>query len=117
MADTAKKNPMKRRKAPETLTETWLAAMGIKTLPEGAALIGLQPHQAYRRNAASGVGEWSKAERIAMTATWLGLPEWTPDLYRLPEAERDTIMAAAAVIRRAMGIIESGPDPGSDTGQ
>lgn len=117
MADTAKKDPMKRRKAPETLTETWLAAMGIKTLPEGAALIGLQPHQAYQRNAASGVGEWSKAERMAMTAVWLGLPEWTPDLYRLPEAERNAIMAAAAVIRSAMGIIESGPDPGPDPAQ
>lgn len=117
MAEAKKKDPMKRRKAPETMTETWLAAMGIKTLPEGAALIGLQPHQAYQRNAASGVGDWSKAERMAMTAAWLGLPEWTPDLHRLPEAERDTILAAASVIRRAMGITESGPDPGPDRGQ
>jgi len=117
MADAKKKDPMKRRKTPQTLTETWLAAMGVKTLPEGAALIGLQPHQAYQRNAASGVGDWSRAERMAMTAVWLGLPEWTPDLYRLPEAERDTIMAAAVVIRRAMGVSEPEPGPDEAPGQ
>jgi len=52
-----------------------------------------------------------------MTAVWLGLPEWTPDLYRLPEAERDTIMAAAVVIRRAMGVSEPEPGPDEAPGQ
>lgn len=120
MANPARqKDPMKRRKAPETMIETWLAAMGKsqKQLGEAAEMIGIAPDAARRKNSAAFTAQWSKAERMAMTAAWLGLPEWQEDFYRLHDADVATIQAAAVVIRRAMGISEPGPDPGEAPGQ
>ena len=109
----------KRVKPPTTDIDAWLLAIGLNRhqWAEGASLLGLTHSQAHNRNNSSNRSQWKKAEKLAMTAVWLGLPEFSIDLYNLPEDRRATILAAATVIRRAMGLTEPEPDPGEAPSQ
>lgn len=111
----------KRRKPPKNDADAWLAAMGLsrRQWAEAASLIGLTHNQVLTRNDRSKDAQWSRAEKMAMMAAWLGLPEFTLDIYNLPEDSRSVILAAAAVIRaaltrKAMGVTEPEPAPDAE---
>lgn len=99
-------------KLPDNDVYRFLECVGLdrKKFAQGGALIGLNNRQL--RDRSSGPVPLSKAEKLAMTAAWLGLPEFSGSMADLSPDQLAVVEAYATVLRKLL-CDPSGSMPGA----